>query len=156
MPSKGTGVAVLIFGRSLRRRGWRARKNRAAKATGPSIFLSVELSFFLFSFFVEAGLLNCINRNPVPRGTRNHSHEALLNSGVTSGESRLHVALGDRAKRHLSEHRAPAACSACAEDKLKLSDDVIEATFTSATTMCQGLFTRSAILVGVGQLTNTS
>jgi hypothetical protein len=38
------------------------------------IFLSGELSYFLFSFFVEVGLFNC---NPVPRGTRNHPHEAL-------------------------------------------------------------------------------
>ena len=30
-----------------------------------------------FSFFVETGLVNCINCNPVPRGTRNHPHEAL-------------------------------------------------------------------------------
>jgi hypothetical protein len=29
-----------------------------------------------FNFFVEAGLLNCINCNPIPRGTRNHPHEA--------------------------------------------------------------------------------
>jgi site-specific DNA-methyltransferase (adenine-specific) len=33
--------------------------------------------YLLLSFFVEAGLLNCINCNPVPRGTRNHPHEAL-------------------------------------------------------------------------------
>jgi hypothetical protein len=31
----------------------------------------------LFLIFL-AGLLNCINCNPVPRRTKNHSHEALL------------------------------------------------------------------------------
>ena len=41
------------------------------------IFLMVELSYFLFFFFVEVGLLNCINGNPVLRGTGNHPHEAL-------------------------------------------------------------------------------
>jgi hypothetical protein len=49
-------------------------------------------------FFVEASLLNCINCNPVPHGTRNHLHEALLNGGLTSADSGfqldLEIALG--------------------------------------------------------------
>ena len=36
-----------------------------------------NLDFMFVSFFVEVELLNCINCNPVPRGTRNHPHEAL-------------------------------------------------------------------------------
>jgi len=54
-------------------------------------------------------LFNC---NPVPRGIRNHPHEALLNSGLTSADSGLQLDLGDRAKRCLSEDPAPAAYSA--------------------------------------------
>src|SRR5436189_4640843 len=68
--------------------------------------------FFVFIFFVKVGLLNCTNRNPVPRGTRNHPHEALWNSGLTSADSGLQLDLGDRAKRCLSEDSAPAAYSA--------------------------------------------
>jgi hypothetical protein len=40
----------------------------------------------LYSFLVEVGLFNC---NAVPHGTRNHLHEALLNSGFTSADSGL-------------------------------------------------------------------
>src|SRR5205814_8320393 len=53
---------------------------------------------FLFSFFVEAGLLNCINRNPVPRGTTNHPHEGALNSGLTSARLGAPVGSRDRVK----------------------------------------------------------
>ncbi|PYJ16183.1 MAG: hypothetical protein DME96_10800 [Verrucomicrobia bacterium] len=70
------------------------------------------MQFFIFIFFVEVGLLNCFNCNPVPRGTRNHPHEALWNSGLTSADSGLQLDLGDRAKRCLSENPAPAAYSA--------------------------------------------
>jgi len=31
--------------------------------------------------------LNCINCNPVPRGTTNHPHEGALNNGLTSAHS---------------------------------------------------------------------
>jgi len=41
----------------------------------------------LVIFELEAGLLNCINCNPVPRRTGNHPHEALLNSGLASADS---------------------------------------------------------------------
>jgi len=37
--------------------------------------------------------LNCIDRNPVPRGTRNHPHEALLTSRLTSADSGLQLDL---------------------------------------------------------------
>ena len=40
------------------------------------------------------GLLNRINCNPVPRRTRNHSHEALLNSRLASADSGLQLELG--------------------------------------------------------------
>jgi hypothetical protein len=62
--------------------------------------------------FFEVGLLNCINCNPVPRRTGNHPHEALLNSGLASADSGLHLDLGDRVRRCLSEDPAPAAYSA--------------------------------------------
>jgi len=40
-------------------------------------FLKSRVVIFFIFFFVEAELLNCINCNPVPRGTWNHPHEAL-------------------------------------------------------------------------------
>src|SRR5207302_2273076 len=43
-------------------------------------------------FFVEVGFLNCINCNPVPRGTRNHPHKAL-SRGLTSADSGLQLDL---------------------------------------------------------------
>src|SRR6266849_6530225 len=52
---------------------------------GNAINAMNEIIFF-FIFFVEVGLLNCINCNPVPRGARNHPHEALAASlGLTQG-----------------------------------------------------------------------
>ncbi len=47
----------------------------------------------LFPVLVEVGLLNCINRSPVPHGTRNHPHEALEH-GLTSADSGLQLELG--------------------------------------------------------------
>jgi hypothetical protein len=85
---------------------------------------------FLLPFFVEDGLLNCINCIQFPSETGNHPHDALLNSGLTSADSGLQLALGDRAKRCLSEDRARA------EDALKLSDDEIKESFTSSATVC--------------------
>jgi hypothetical protein len=52
--------------RKLRRRGDR-----------PIDFLKCRVVIFFGFIFVEVGLLNCINRNPVPRGTKSHLHEAL-------------------------------------------------------------------------------
>ena len=47
--------------------------------------------------------MNCINRNPVSRGTMNHLHEALLNSGLTLAglgtPVGLEIALGGVATR---------------------------------------------------------
>jgi len=75
-------------------------------------------------------LLNCINCNPVPRGIRNHSHEALLNSRLASADSGLQVDLGIALNGVSAKDPAPAALFSRAEDKLKLSDDEIEEAFT--------------------------
>src|SRR5438477_8530345 len=66
----------------------------------------------LFCCFFIKCRLNCINCNPVPRGTRKLPDEAHLNSGLTSADSGLQLDLGDRAKRCLSGYSAPAAYSA--------------------------------------------
>jgi hypothetical protein len=71
------------------------------------IFLSVELSLFLFLLFVEAGLLNCINCNPVPRGTTNHPDEASEKFASLQTDSGLQLDLAIRVKRCLSEDAAP-------------------------------------------------
>ena len=101
------------------------KRNRAAKATGQLIFLSVELSYCLFSFFVEAGLLNCINCNPVPRGTRNHPDEASEKFASLQTDSGLQLDLEIALSGALSEGPAPRPFSP-AEDALKTSGDVIE------------------------------
>src|SRR5438128_600221 len=65
------------------------------EATDRLVFLSRKLSHCSFSCFEgEVGLLNCSDFNPVPRGTRNHLHEALWNSGRTSADSGLQLDWG--------------------------------------------------------------
>jgi hypothetical protein len=105
------------------------------KAIGRLILLSVELSYF-----VKAELLNCVNCNPVPRGTRNHLLETLWTAGSLRLTRGIQLDLGDRAKRCLSKDPAPAAYQARAEDKVKLSDDVIEEAFRWSATARRALF----------------
>ena len=54
-----------------------ARQTARAQGERPIDFLKCRVVIFFVFIFVEVGLLNCINCNPVPRGTRNHPHEAL-------------------------------------------------------------------------------
>src|SRR6266478_8143882 len=86
---------------------------------GRLTFLNTELSYFFFSFSVEVGLLNCINSNPVPRGTRNHPHDALWNSGLTSDDSALQLDLANRVKRQSQRRSSPTGFFSRAEDALK-------------------------------------
>ena len=51
---------------------------------------------------------------------------ALSIGKLASADSGLQLDLGDRAKRCLSERPAPCGLFSRAEDKVKLSDDVIE------------------------------
>jgi len=53
----------------------------------------VELSYFLFSFFIEVGLLTALTAIQFRVETRNHPHEALWNSGLTSADSGLQLDL---------------------------------------------------------------
>ncbi|PYV72563.1 MAG: hypothetical protein DMG96_25815 [Acidobacteria bacterium] len=76
------------------------------------IFLSVELSYFLFSFFVEVGLLNCFNCNPVPHGTGNHPSRGALNSGLPSADSGLQLDLEIAPGGVSAKIQPPAAYSA--------------------------------------------
>src|SRR5262245_11251034 len=77
----------------------------------PIDFIKRRVVIFCF-FLSRLDCLNCINCNPVPRGTRNHSHEALLNSGLALADSGAPVGPGDHAKPGPSEYPAPAAYSA--------------------------------------------
>jgi len=70
-------------------------------------------------FELEIGLLNCINRNPVPRGTRNHPHEALWKSGLTSADSGLQMDLGGSRKTEFQRKSGRCGLFSRAEDKLK-------------------------------------
>jgi hypothetical protein len=82
--------------------------------------MSVNLKWdgrFVFMFvlviLVEAGLLNCITCNPVPRENQEPSSQGDFGTAtslrLTRGSS---WDLGDRAKRCLSEDPAPATYSA--------------------------------------------
>ena len=68
--------------------GMRTRASR--EGDRPIDFLECGVVIFFVFIFVEVGLLNCINCNPVPRGTRNHPHEALRKAAslrLTRGSS---------------------------------------------------------------------
>ena len=69
------------------------RRKASRKGDRPIDFLKRRVVIFFVFIFVEVGLLNCINCNPVPHGTRNHPHEALWNSGLTSADSGLQLDL---------------------------------------------------------------
>ena len=94
-------------------------------ATGRLIFLSVELSYCLFPFFVETGLLKWINCNPVPRGTRNHPDEAsekFASFQTDSGfQSDLEIGLSDALATS-----SPFGLFSRAQDALKTSGNVIK------------------------------
>ena len=64
-------------------------------------------------------MLNCINCNPVPLGTGNHSHEALLNSRLVSADSGFQLDL-EIALNGVSAKIQPYGLFSRAEDKLKL------------------------------------
>src|SRR5882724_13171744 len=83
----------------------------------------VRLTNFINVFLFEVDCSKSArNQEPSSRGALNSASLRLTRGSVGSG---------DRAKRCLSEDPAPRAFSARAEDKLKLSDDVIEDEFTS-------------------------
>src|SRR6058998_1315951 len=91
-----------------------ALQSRCALIEGLICFF---ISLALVIFEVEAGLLNCVNCNPVPRETRNQPRETHLNSGLTSADSGLQSHRGDHAKRCL--RFSPCGLFGRAQDKLK-------------------------------------
>ena len=94
-------------------------------ATGPIDFLKWRAVIF----FVEAGLLNCINCNPVPCGARNHPDEAsekFASFQTDSGLSwNLEIALSGVSAK-VQPLRLIQPCRRCVET----SGDVIGGTFT--------------------------
>src|SRR5205823_467888 len=105
--------------------GW-TRGKPSRKGDRPIEFLMDRVViYFVFIFLLRIGLLNCIKCNPVPRGTRNHPHEALWNSDLTSADSGLQLDLeialsGVPAK--VQPHGFFQPCRRCVET----SDDVTE------------------------------
>jgi hypothetical protein len=67
---------------------------------------------------------------PNPRGTRNHPHETLLNSGLTSADSGLQVNL-EIALSGVSAMVKPPTGFQPARKCVEASDDVIECDFTT-------------------------
>ena len=93
-------VAALLTSRSCWRRKRKASEGeRDEKETEPQwrpidrISYGLSCHIFCFSLFVEVGLLNCIDCNPVPRGTQKPSSRGALNSGLTSADSGLQLDL---------------------------------------------------------------
>jgi len=72
----------------------------------------------LVSFSVEVGLLNCINRNPAPRGPKEPSSRGALNSGLTAADSGLQLDL-EIALGGVSAKIQPCGLISRAEGKLK-------------------------------------
>ena len=81
-------------------------------------------------FFVEAELLNCVNCNPVPPWNLEPSSQGALNSRLNSAASGLQLDLGDLRQTVYQQTSSPCGLFCRAEDKVKLSDDVIEEAFT--------------------------
>ena len=95
------------------------------------VFLSRKLSYCSFSCFEgDDGLLNCINCNPFPRGTKNHPDEASEKFASLQTDSGFKLESGDRVKRCLSggpAHGLLKPGRRCVET----SGDVIENVFTA-------------------------
>src|SRR5947208_15228704 len=90
-----------------------------------------SFSLSKFSFFVEAELLDCINCDPVPHGTRNHPGEASERSASLQTDSGgFQVGSGDRGQQCLSEAAAPRIFQS-GRTCVETSGDVIESTITS-------------------------
>jgi len=113
LPVQSLGHCALSGGDSAKQANTSGMRRRASReGDRPIDFLKCRVVIFFDSYFFEGGLLNCINCNPAPCGTRNHLYEALLNSRLASADSGNPVGAGDCAKRCLSEDPAPAAYSA--------------------------------------------
>ena len=103
-------------------------------------------------------MLNCINWNPVPRGTRkSFSRGAFERQALASTDSGLQLDLGIALNDCLSEDPAPAALFSRAEEK-KLSDNVIEEAFISSAIARRALFhgLRSPLGVLADRITESS
>jgi len=87
--------------------GMRTKQNR--QGNRPIDFFKCSVAIF----FVEVGLLNCMNCNPVPRGTLEPSSRGSFEEAASLRLTRgIRLDLGDRVRRCLSEDPAPAAYSA--------------------------------------------
>ncbi len=91
-------------------------------------------------------MLNCIDRNPVPRGTRNHPHEALLNSGLTLADSGIQVDL-EIALGGIPTKDQPHGLRQLGQRGVETSGDVIDHSFASPTKICQALLLGAGILL---------
>jgi hypothetical protein len=92
--------------------------NRAAEATGRLIFLSVELSYFLFSFFIEAGLLIGLTAIQFRAEPGTILTKRFWKSGLTSADSGLQLDL-EIALSGVSAKIQPHGFFSPAEDALK-------------------------------------
>src|SRR5436190_23775895 len=119
------------------------KKEASPGVTGPFDFLRCRVVIFFILIFVEAGLLNCINCNPVPRGTGNHPHEA---SGLTSADSRLQLDLAIALNGVLAKIQ-PTSFFSRTEDKLRRRITKSKALLCDPRQFCRGLFHGSSARV---------
>src|SRR4029077_7903759 len=88
LPVQSLGHCALSGGDSAKQANTSGMRRRASReGDRPIDFLKCRVVIFFDSYFFEGGLLNCINCNPAPCGTRNHLYEALLNSRLSSADS---------------------------------------------------------------------
>ena len=84
-----------------------------------------------------------MNCNPVPRGTGNHPHKALWNSGLTSADSGFQPDSGDRVKRLSSEGAATPDPLTPDRRFVETSGDVIEFIRKAVPNECRALLSRA-------------
>src|SRR5580704_9959478 len=73
----GFGQPASSAGESAKQQSASAMRRKPRKLSGPIDFLKYRVVIFFVFIYVEVGLLNCINCNPVSCGAKNHPHEAL-------------------------------------------------------------------------------
>src|SRR4029077_11375195 len=97
-----TGLTACAIGESAKQASTSEirKPNRKGERLIEFLIGRIVIVFIFFSRLI-------VNYNPVPRGTRNHSHEALWNSGLTSADSGLQLESGEIALNGVSAKIQP-------------------------------------------------
>src|SRR5207248_1080248 len=100
--------------------------------------LVVAVTCHILGVFLEAGLLNCINCNPVLRGTRSRPDKASEQLASLQTDSGLQLESGDRVKA-MSQRRCSPTDFQSGRRCVETSGDVIDQVCTSFRKNCRAL-----------------